>query len=394
MAAENRLIDLPVPARPSLSRRAVLGRLLGAGAGLIFIGSSKARAPKLTIVDARTYGIAADGRTDDAQALAKAVAAMVQGCVLALPPGTIALGSSGWPGILIGRLQDVRIQGHSTILKWLARPSQSTSGFGPTGLRLFECQNAVVADIAIDGNGVNCIGLGLDTCTSCIVQGVEAFAHGTPDPASGGGQLASSRGDRNSWRACVARDSTPGSQTRGFYLGNANSGWGDAGLTIEGCAAMRNTATGFAIEAAGMICSGCVSEHNGGAGFTSSTANGSPSSDHLFRGNVARANVFHGWQTDVYGPNAERIALLGNVFSDNAHSGVYCHKGTNVSVLGNVISGNGRRTSSAAISVSRSSGVAISNNIIEGETACIALNNQASEILVAGNVCRGSHADD
>ena len=338
----------------------------------------------------------ADGSTDDAPALIRAVTAMSNGSVLELPAGTIALGSAGWSGILLRRLNHVRIQGNATTLKWLAQPSQSTAGFGPTGLRLHECHAAVVADIAIDGNGMDCIGLGLDTCTSCVVRGIEAYAHGVARQSSSAGQFASSRGTGNRWQACIARDATPESQIRGFYLGNANSGWGDSDLRIEGCVATQNTATGFAIEAVRMTCVNCVSESNGGAGFTSSTANGSPSSDHVFQGNVARRNAFHGWQTDVYGPNAERILLSGNIFSDNAFSGVFCHKGTIVSVAGNVITGNGRDTASAGIGVSMSSGVTVSDNLIEGDAThgvCVGFNypaNRVSDVIIANNQCRGS----
>ena len=383
------------PTQGSLSRRFALATLLTAGTALIPGRSTDAREVKQGIIDASAYGVVADGHTDDAPALLRAVTAMANGSVLNLPAGTMALGSIGWSGILIRRLIHIRIQGNATVLKWLAQPSQSTAGFGPTGLRLHECRHTIIADITIDGNGVDCIGLGLDTCTSCVVQRIEAYAHGVAKQSSAG-QFASSKGTDNRWQDCVARDATPGSQVRGFYLGNANSGWGDTDLKIDGCAARRNTATGFAIEAVRMVCVNCVSENNGGAGFTSSTANGSPSTDHIFQGNVARQNAFHGWQTDVYGPNAERVALTGNILSDNAFSGVYCNKGTSISVVGNVITGNGRETASPAIAVIMSDGVTMSNNIIEGDAShgvCIGFNfapSRVSDVIIASNLCRGS----
>jgi parallel beta-helix repeat protein len=145
-----------------------------------------------------------------------------------------------------------------------------------------------------------------------------------------------------------------------------------------------------------MICVNCVSENNGGAGFTSSTANGSPSVDHVFQGNVAQMNAFHGWQTDVYGPNAERVVLTGNIFSDNKNCGVYCHKGTNISVVGNIINGNGAGTATAAVSLSMSNSITVSNNIIEGDAThgkCIVFNfagNKVSDVIIADNLCRGS----
>jgi hypothetical protein len=388
--------DLPDPAQSRLSRRFAIGTLLTAGTAFMPALSRDAREPMRGVMDASAYGVVADGKSDDAPALIRAVAAMSDGSLLRLPAGTVALGSIGWPGILIRRLTRIRIQGNATILRWLARPSQSTAGFGPTGLRLHECQNAVIADIAIDGNGVDCIGLGLDACTSCVVQGVEAYAHGIAKQTSGAGQFASSKGTDNRWQACVARDAAPGSQIRGFYLGNANSGWGDTDLKIDSCVARRNSATGFAIEAVRMTCVNSVSENNAGAGFTSSTANGSPSTDHVFQGNVARQNAFHGWQTDVYGPHAERVTVTGNIFSDNAFSGVYCHKGTSISVVGNVITGNGRETASAGVAIGMSDNVTVSNNTIDGDAThgiCIGFNfpaNRASDVVIANNLCRGA----
>jgi hypothetical protein len=244
---EKKAPDLSGSPQSLLSRRFAIGTLLTAGTAFTPALGTDARETVRGVIDASAYGVVADGKIDDAPALIRAVAAMSNGSVLRLPAGTIALGSSGWTGILIHRLTRIRIQGNGTVLRWLARPSQSTAGFGPTGLRLHECQNAVVADIAIDGNGVDCIGLGLDTCTSCVVRGVEAYAHGIAKQAFGAGQFVSSKGTDNRWQACVARDAAPGSQIRGFYLGNANSGWGDTDLRIEGCVARRNSATGFAI---------------------------------------------------------------------------------------------------------------------------------------------------
>ncbi len=379
-----------------MSRRLAIGSLLTVAAAVVPGRGPEAREGSREIVDASAYGVLADGATDDAAALMRAVAALTNGSVLKLPPGTIALGSVGWPGVLIQRLLHVRIEGNATALKWLARPSQSTAGFGPTGLRLYECQNAVVTGFAIDGNGVDCIGLSLDSCASCIVEGIDAYAHGVAAKAGGGAQFASSKGRNNCWRACVARDATPGSQVRGFWLGNANDGWGDTDLRVDACVARRNSATGFALEAATLVCVNSVSEINGGAGFTSSTAKGSPSSDHLFHGNIARQNAFHGWQTDVYGPNAERIVLAGNLLSENAFSGVYCNKGTDISVLGNLIRANGGTTASPGVAILMSERVTVANNIIEGDAehgVCIGLNftsNKVSDVVIAGNQCRGS----
>jgi hypothetical protein len=111
---------------------------------------------------------------------------------------------------------------------------------------------------------------------------------------------------------------------------------------------------------------------------------------------VARENAFHGWQSDVYGPNAERISLTGNSFCDNEHSGVYCHKGTDVLVVGNIIARNGSRRASAAVAISMSEGVTVSNNFLEADSnsgVCVGINypgNVVSDVIIANNICRGA----
>ncbi len=379
------------------SRRRALTAILAAGAAAIPARAGGAEKPAGGLINASDFGVVADGVTDDAPALTRAAAAMKNGSLLLLPAGTVALGSPGWPGISLTRLEDIRIQGNATVLKWLSTPTQATGPFGPTGLRLLDCRNALICDVHINGNGVDCIGLGLDSCERCVVRGVQAFSHGAMG-GSGLGQLASCRGRDNTWLDCCSRDSTRGSQFRGFYLGNANSGWGEADLRIQGCSARNNDATGFAIGTAGLICHSSMAVNNAGAGFISGTAKGSGSTDHLFVGNVSRDNAFHGWQTDVYGPNAARVVLSGNNFSNNAHCGVFCHKGTDVVISSNVFINNGEKTGAGAVELSLSNNVTVAENLIIGDAihgVCIsaALHmNQVSDIIIVNNRCTGSSA--
>lgn len=380
-----------------VSRRATVAGLFGVGASLICSEVPGASQIADEIVHATAFGVVADGKTDDAPALIKATAALTDGSMLVLPAGTIALGSTGWRGIHFQGLTNVRIQGSNTELLWLAVPLQATTPFGATGLLLHQCRHVTVADIAINGNGLDCIGLGLDTCSSCTIAGVEAFGHGSQN-GTGLGQLVSCRGTDNSWIGCTARDSTPGSQYRGFYLGNANSGWGEFNLKIQGCTARNNDATGFALGAERMICVGSTAEKNKGAGFISGTAKGSNSVDHLFVANIARENSFHGWQTDSWGDNARRIVLSGNNFSDNVHSGVYCHKGTDITIVGNVLTGNGNSTGAGAVALTTSQNVIVANNMIKGDSThgiCISAKfsqNELSDVIIANNRCVGSHS--
>lgn len=389
--------ELPAEgATTKMSRRLALGGILAAGGAMVPGRESVGKGTAANaVIDASTYGVVADGATDDAPALSRAVAALTSNSLLVLPAGVIALGSPGWPGICLQRLNNVRVQGNGAVLKWMAVPTQSTGPFGPTGLRLQECVGAVISGLDIDGNGLDCIGLGLETCTSCIVSEVEAYAHGGMRP-SGLGQLVSCKGSGNTWVSCCARNSTRGSQYRGFYLGNGNSGWGETDLRIEACSANDNDATGFAIGATRLVCIGCSADANAGAGFISGSAPGAGSFDHLFVGNISRRNAFHGWQTDVYGPSVERIVLTGNNFSDNAFCGALCNKGTDVSICGNVMSGNGAPTGSGTIEISMSENVIVSDNLIEGDAKhgiCISVGffaNKVSDLIIANNRCAGS----
>ena len=377
-----------------ISRRIVLGGLVAGSGSLAATAPSEPQLRRRALVNAAEFGVQADGSTDDAPALLRAVTALTHGSVLALPAGVIALGSPGWSGIALRRLRGISVQGNGAMLKWLALPGQATGPFGKTGLLLHECRGAHISDLKIDGNGVNCIGLGLDTCESCTVSGVEAYAHG--DKPGGLGQLVSCRGIGNSWLHCIARDSVAGSQYRGFYLGNGNVGWGETDLRIHGCSASGNDATGFAIGAVRLICTASTSTGNAGAGFISGTSAGSPSIDHLFIGNLAQRNGFHGWQTDVYGPDAERIVLSGNNFSHNTFCGALCHKGTEVSICDNILADNGAGTGSGAIEISQSKDVIVSSNHIRGDMThgiCIKTafpGNALSRVIISNNRCTGS----
>jgi hypothetical protein len=380
---------------PSFSRREAVGALL-AGATLPELSAVAAGAHKR--IDATDFGVLADGTTDNAPALLRAIGALAPGAVLALPAGNIGVGSPGWSGLLLQGLEAVRIEGNGARLKWLSPPSLELPGFGTAGLKLKDCRGVQLADFSIDGNGFECMGIGLEGCSSCVMTKLQAFAHGRANPPSGSGQFVSVKGSANLWHQCVARDATPGSVVRGFYLGSANAGRGETDLRIEGCVASGNTATGFALEAVRLLCHGCVSENNRGAGFTSSTAKGSPSSDHVFQGNTSRGNLFHGWQTDVWGPNASRIVLQGNILCDNVHTGIYCHKGDDIAIVGNLISGNGRDTAEAGIAISMSNRLIISENIVQGDEnhgLCIGLTHPANQInglTVSNNQLRGSRA--
>jgi len=382
-----------------ISRRMAVTSLLTASALAPVTAHSRADASPGRIIRAADFGLVADGNTDDAPALLKAVAAMSHGSVLVLPPGTIALGSAGWRGVLFEGLFNIQILGEGTTLKWLALPSLATGPFRCTAFVLRNCRNASVDDLRIDGNGIDCIGFGLDTCSHCTVLRVEAFAHGataTGKAGTGLGQVVSCRGTNNSWLYCHVHHSTPTSEFRGFYLGNANPGWSETDLRVHGCSATHNDATGFALGGSGLICTSCLSEDNAGAGFISGTANGSPCMDHLFVGNVARRNEFHGWQTDVWGPPAKRICLNGNVFAGNVHCGVLCNKGSGISIIGNTFIDNGSSTGAGAIGILNSSGVIISENMIEGDSVhgiCIDSSkapNITQDVLITKNLCTGS----
>ena len=372
-----------------LSRRMVMGTLLAAGGLALPAKRAYAGAATNNVIYASSYGVVADGVSNDAPALQNAVAAMSNGCVLVLPAGIMALGSWGWTGILVSGLSNIRIEGNATGIKWLAAPSQATGPVGVTGLRLYNCTKATISDISINGNSTACIGLGLDTCTSCVVSGVEAYAHAGP------GQFASCKGTGNSWRHCSAHDSISGSACRGFLLGNPNSGWQETDQLVLGCSAQNNDATGFGIEGVRVLCIGNLSENNQGAGFASATANGSPSTDHSFIGNVGRANLFHGYQLDVYGPNVQRVTLIGNDFSDNVHSGIYCANGTDITITGNLLSGNGSTTAVSALVLYASDGVLVSGNMIEGDSTygiCISTAypaNVMADVAISNNRCVG-----
>lgn len=374
-----------------LSRRFAVGAALAVAGAAMPIRSAKASGVN-KIISAAAYGVTADGVTDDSGALAAAVAAMSNGSVLVLPAGTIALGSTGWAGISIVGLSDFRVQGNATSIKWLSKPSQLVGPSWPTGMKLKNCMRAIVSDLLINGNSVDCSGFGLEACQDCLVIDVQAFAHGNASIASGGSQLVSVGGVRNSWRSCVARDSTPGSAYRGLGLGNANSGFGEMDLLVEDCKARNNDATGIAMQSVRARIVNNYSEGNKGAGIISATAAGNDSFDQVIVGNICRSNTFHGYQLDVFGNNAARITVAGNVFSQNTNSGIYCNRGTHIVIDGNVIEGN----LGSGIAIVNSTGVTVSDNIIDADSSagiCITTAfpaNVVSDLNITGNHCTGA----
>jgi hypothetical protein len=377
------------PPDRQVSRRSVaITALVGLGAAAFPIGEARAAgAIGGKTVYASDFGVVANGVTNDAPALASAVAAMTNGSVLILPAGTIALGSAGWPGISISGFSDIRIIGNATIIKWLAAPSQSTGPSFPTGLRISNCDRAAVVDITFDGNNIACAGLGLNACTNTIVSRCGAHSH------SGSGQFVAAAGTGNTWDACRAWSSSPSTGTRGFWLGDSNVGYGESDLTIRNCVAKQNSGSGIVLQAVRVLCVGNRSVSNVGSGIISSTATGNPADDHSIVGNICSANSFHGYQTDVYGPSVQRLSLIANEFFDNLTSGIYLVSASHTLISDNNLRNNGPYYE---ILVYMSSGVTIADNFLQGSSVagtCISTAqapNTCADLSIVGNRCIGS----
>ena len=80
------------------------------------------------------------------------------------------------------------------------------------------------------------------------------------------------------------------------------------------------------------------------------------------------------------------------------HSGVYCHKGTDITIVGNVLTGNGNSTGAGAVALTTSQNVIVANNMIKGDSThgiCISAKfsqNELSDVIIANNRCVGSHS--
>jgi hypothetical protein len=210
-----------------------------------------------------------------------------------------------------------------------------TQIYEPALIYLQNCSDCLVTGKAlISVNGYNNSALGLQSCTNCDIE--HLIAEGCN---IGFGQFFSVGGTRCAWRFC---DSLNGQGTaRGFWLGGAQSNWGETDLEVLGCRAIGNPATGFAVGSNGAKIIGNTSTDNAGAGICSgSTGGGSVSYYHTIANNDCRRNAFWGWQSDVWnGSQLYNTTVSSNLFDGNQAGAALLNACTTIMYGGNIDNG-------------------------------------------------------
>ncbi|MEJ0086744.1 MAG: hypothetical protein WDO72_13740 [Pseudomonadota bacterium] len=210
-----------------------------------------------------------------------------------------------------------------------------TQLYQPALIYLKNCSDCLVKGKAlIKVNGFANSALGLESCTNCDVE--HLIAQGCK---IGFGQFFSVGGKRCAWRYC---DALNGQATaRGFWLGGAQSTWGETDLEVLGCRAIGNAGTGIAVGSNGAKIIGNTSTDNGGAGICSgSTGDGSVSSYHTIANNDCRRNTFWGWQSDVWnGSQLFNTTVSGNLFDGNTAGAALLNACTTIMYGSNIDNG-------------------------------------------------------
>ncbi|MBW2561557.1 MAG: hypothetical protein JRE40_11990, partial [Deltaproteobacteria bacterium] len=187
--------------------------------------------------DIRAYGALVDGVTDDSSAVQDAMDAAAGGGTVFFPPGTTALGSVGWTGLILTTTTKVTLRGdpRSSILKVLYAPSQSVTGASSFKqvFRLNTWTDALITGLTVDMNAQSSTGaFGLDSCTRTTVR--DCYIYGGDDNESNG--ITSLDGTNNKYI-----DNHINGGGTGIYLGVVNSGDAENNALVQGNHCIDNT---------------------------------------------------------------------------------------------------------------------------------------------------------
>lgn len=261
------------------------------------------------VFDARSYGVVADGVTDNLAALNSAVTALASngGGTLILPQGTIVL-SNTWTI----SANNVTVQGQSfgqTIL-------QAKTGADFSILLHINTQSFVaIRDIVLDSNkthrtGITNVtkGIQLDSCTDCVLENV--ISENTRGLSSASGVGIVLQGTRIIAIGCRALNcGDTGFESDGFYSSGSY-------IVLSDCVADTCLDTGFVFENASY--SGGVNLRSNGcsAGLALGCAGNSNVTDVFFSDVVITNAIAVPIEFGLYGPNTNTGQLLGCTFNN------------------------------------------------------------------------------
>jgi hypothetical protein len=300
----------------------------------------------LHIIDAREYGVLADGTTDDLAALNLALAAMSPGDELRLPGGVMIV--SDTVTLPVGGITITGVFGKSTI------KAKSGEDFefvvNSTGL-----SNIRIANLVVDANKAGreadlttrTIAMNFTSCNDCLVEG-STFKNAIGSVSVPGVGLSfGGTSARNRITNCIATDcGVTGKGSDGFYTSGSKN-------QISNCLVTNCNDTGFVIETSNESGISDCSATNVGCGAAITNASAS-----AVRGNTINNLRVYDWNAPVTGgiqignPDA---ATVGNLLNTKVSNVIL----TKVAGLGPAI--NVRKTGTA-----KTIGLTLHNITVEG----------------------------
>lgn len=281
------------------------------------------------------------GTTDMATAVQAAMdAAAVSGGTV-LITDNCAVGSASWTGLTLTSKSNVTIMGRSRndILKVLVTPSQTLSSYGVGYFNLIKldtCTFVNIKNLTINLNGKNTIGIGMDGCTSCTIEGNYIYNSGTGGVQPGGVYSAAGNKNKllnNEIYQCEAS----------FHFGVSNSGKLETNGIVRGNICDQTGITsGSNIVCVGdqLIVSNNQAINSDGSGINISNAANQASSNVTITGNYCGSN-FTGIDFDVSGAALMKgCTITGNVCEDNQGNGISLRRCEDVIVTGNIVRDN------------------------------------------------------
>jgi parallel beta-helix repeat protein len=244
----------------------------------------------------------------------------------------------GAAGIVIDNKSGLELTGLNVGgIKVLAESTRTLATLGKTTVAVNGGTNVHLTGLRLEGGTFVTNLLGMDRCVDCVIS---------ENRTTGGGMNAaiiSVGGVRTKILGNVV-SSTVGS-ARGYWIGNVNSVEMESDPQVEGNRCAQTTATCYVITANGGSVVRNIAEGSGGSGFAFSAAqaSGGSTSNVIVNSNIAKSNLYHGFQSDssLVTDRTRGLTFTHNLAMQNAHSGFYVVRTTDWVLSDNVARDNG-----------------------------------------------------
>jgi len=261
------------------------------------------------------YGAVADGVTNDATAIAHALAdATATRGHLCFSPRVYAVGSAGWTGFAVASKSNFAITGNGTTIKLLSVPTQTDLNGDVSPLfKITSSTDWSIRDITFDMNGLNASAVYSDSHNRVQIEGNQFITSGGNNRG-----VKLSRGTSAKVRS---------NHCEGVFhcvvLGHTDVGYHETRFVVS-----ENTAQamGGGDFVSGVMKDGVISDNNINGTFAAVKLSGfgtTFSANVSIRGNIVRGATAQCFQTAGGGVIVKGIVITGNICLGSANSGVY-----------------------------------------------------------------------